>query len=457
MFVGGKGPRVVKKAEVEQCYCPTPDAEDWAGHYGCRAEEPQIKRDFENFPRISKDAVASTLAQLQKNEHNCFVHYITRDNRLYGKAYGMWQGFKQYTDEMLLSLMRRVVVPDTEFIFNLGDWPLGNGTQRGLPIISFCGSASSTDIVVPTYKLFLATVFGKDLENVRDVDARAFSVGGGWARKWDKMVWRGRDSNPLRVKFVDEIAASYPHLIDANISKNQMNYYPSELDRLNDKLLQAGKKVERISFFNFWKYKYLLSIDGTVAAYRIPALLAGNSALFLPASPWYEHFYSQLEPWVHFVPVKEDLGDVVQQLLWARKHDAAVKNISRNARLFARDHLTAEQVYCYYFKVLHTYNESMDYVVAVPGNYQESRQPEPPAHLKCKCSRKRKRLVRDSSPQPHSPQSPDLATSSTSTSHPLPPPPRDPSSLDSTPSADPEINEEWVGPVFRSAGAVAEL
>jgi len=36
----------------------------------------------------------------------------------------------QYTDEMLLSLMRRVLVPDTDFIFNLGDWPLGNGTQQ---------------------------------------------------------------------------------------------------------------------------------------------------------------------------------------------------------------------------------------------------------------------------------------------------------------------------------------
>jgi len=197
VYVGGKGPRAIKRAEVEQCYCPASDVEDWAEHYGCRADEPQISHDFENFAHISKVAVATTLARLQTSDRNCFVHYMTRNNRLYGKAYGMWQGFKQYTDEMLLSLMRRVAVPDTEFIFNLGDWPLGNGTQQvppirplavradctdlrskdrtfprmhvhtdkrnhtqGLPIISFCGSNASTDIVVPTYKLFLATVFG---------------------------------------------------------------------------------------------------------------------------------------------------------------------------------------------------------------------------------------------------------------------------------------------------------
>jgi hypothetical protein len=207
VYVGGKGPRAIRRAEVEQCYCPASDVEDWAEHYGCRADEPQISHDFENFPRISKDAVASTLTRLQTSERNCFVHYMTRDNRLYGKAYGMWQGFKQYTDEMILSLMRRVTVPDTEFIFNLGDWPLGNGTQQvlcpvfatwlcvynatdpnsrvdavahvhvpthacnhtqGLPIISFCGSNSSTDIVVPTYKLFLATVFGTDSERASE-------------------------------------------------------------------------------------------------------------------------------------------------------------------------------------------------------------------------------------------------------------------------------------------------
>ena len=28
----------------------------------------------------------------------------------------------------------------------------------------------------------------------------------------------------------------------------------------------------------------------------------------------YEHFYSELEPWRHFVPVQADLSDLVQQV-----------------------------------------------------------------------------------------------------------------------------------------------
>jgi hypothetical protein len=48
---------------------------------------------------------------------------------------------------------------------------------------------------------------------------------------------------------------------------------------------------------------YILSVDGTVAAYRLPALLAGDSAVLLPASPWREHFYAELVPWEHYIPV----------------------------------------------------------------------------------------------------------------------------------------------------------
>lgn len=72
-----------------------------------------------------------------------------------------WQGFKQYSDEMLLSLARRVRLPDTELLWNLGDWPQANGTARGLPVFSWCGGRGADDVVLPTYKLTLGTVFGK--------------------------------------------------------------------------------------------------------------------------------------------------------------------------------------------------------------------------------------------------------------------------------------------------------
>ena len=51
-------------------------------------------------------------------------------------------------------------------------------------------------------------------------------------------------------------------------------------------------------------------MDGTVAAYRFPYLLAGNSVVLKQESPYYEHFYIDLKPWVHYVPIQRNLQDV---------------------------------------------------------------------------------------------------------------------------------------------------
>ena len=47
-----------------------------------------------------------------------------------------------------------------------------------------------------------------------DVDGKCHGAGGGWGRKERRAVWRGRDSNPLRVRLVDEVAPRHPDLLD---------------------------------------------------------------------------------------------------------------------------------------------------------------------------------------------------------------------------------------------------
>jgi hypothetical protein len=56
-------------------------------------------------------------------------------------------------DAILLSLARKVVLPDIEFFVNLGDWPLVPDTSALYPIFSWCGSENTKDIVMPTYDI----------------------------------------------------------------------------------------------------------------------------------------------------------------------------------------------------------------------------------------------------------------------------------------------------------------
>ena len=47
----------------------------------------------------------------------------------------------------------QVKLPDLEFFSNLGDWPLSERKKPPIPILSWCGSDETFDIVMPTYDL----------------------------------------------------------------------------------------------------------------------------------------------------------------------------------------------------------------------------------------------------------------------------------------------------------------
>lgn len=65
------------------------------------------------------------------------------------------------------------MLPDVEFYINVGDWPLETRTVGVLPILSWCGSTDTRDIVLPTYDVTHST-----LETMRGVTNDLLSVQG---------------------------------------------------------------------------------------------------------------------------------------------------------------------------------------------------------------------------------------------------------------------------------------
>lgn len=60
--------------------------------------------------------------------------------QLYRRCFGEYTGFRIFVDAAFTSLMRKMYLPNTEFIFNLGDWPLVKKGYDIIPIIGWCGS-----------------------------------------------------------------------------------------------------------------------------------------------------------------------------------------------------------------------------------------------------------------------------------------------------------------------------
>lgn len=328
------------------CNCPV-DYKEWLGQLECPSVDPQILADLALFPEVDmRKALREALRRFDRPGSVSFCHYAVINNEVYRKCYGEHVGFSMFMDQILLSLARKVTLPDVELLVNLGDWPLERKNHHGfrIPFFSWCGSSETSDIVMPTYDLTESS-----LEAMGRVTLDILSVQGHGGPRWrDKEplgFWRGRDSRQERLDLV-ALSRRHPNLLNASLT----NFF-----FFRDKMDFYGPKATHISFFDFFKYKYQINVDGTVAAYRLPYLLAGTGLVFKQDSDYYEHFYPRLVPMKHYIPFQHDLSDLVERLIWARNNDEQAQQIVRSAQQFALDHLLPHHVFCYHGQLLQEY------------------------------------------------------------------------------------------------------
>lgn len=303
-----------------------------------------------------------------------FLYYLLVLFQVYRTCYGQHVGFKMFMDNILLSLGRKVQLPDMEFIVNLGDWPLEHRsrTKDPLPLFSWCGSDETYDIVMPTYDLTESSLEmqGRVMLDMLSVQAHP---GPRWNNKSSKAFWRGRDSRQERLDLVS-LSRQHPDKIDAALT----NFF-----FFRDREHIYGPKVPHVSFMDFFEYKYQISLDGTVAAYRFPYLLGGDSVVLKQDSVYYEYFYKQLQPFVHYVPFKRDLSDLLEQLDWAINNDEKVKEISRKAQEFAKNNLLPHDVFCYHAVLFKEWSKRLLHIPSIPEEMELVPQESEP----CPCDK----------------------------------------------------------------------
>ncbi|XP_031632184.1 protein O-glucosyltransferase 2-like [Contarinia nasturtii] len=356
--------KISGKVFSDKCRCPQ-KIEQWIRTMDCEASYEQIDYDLKPFNRVNfTEVLPKILKTFDRPGSISICNYIVKNNEIYRKCYGQHTGFKMFVDKLLNALVRLVEIPDLEFVVNLGDWPLVkkggiSRTSRPLPIFSWCGSDESFDIVMPTYDLMES-----GLEAMSRVSVDILSVQKSntvWNEKQPIAFWRGRDARRERLHLID-IARKNPELF--NVSLTNFFFF-------RDEEAKYGPKTSHISFFEFFNFKYQINIDGTVAAYRFPYLLAGNSVVFKQESPFYEHFYKQLSPMYHFIPIKRDLSDLVDKIYWAQNNDKAAYRISQQAQNFVNNNLTADKLLCYYVTLFQKWSERLINPIKIRGDLEK--------------------------------------------------------------------------------------
>ena len=99
-------------------------------------------------------------------------------------------------------------------------------------------------------------------------------------------------------------------------------------------------------------YKYIIHICGHVGAYRLSLEMAMGSVILLVDSAWNIWYKHMLVEYVHYIPIKEDLSNLLEKIKWCRENDSKCKEIARNARDFYDQYLNKNSILDYLQKVL---------------------------------------------------------------------------------------------------------
>jgi hypothetical protein len=283
--------------------------------------------------------------------------------------------------DLLLTLCKERSVPDIELFFNRRDFPLikkddtepyehiynsekmplsSHRYDKYCPILSMVTTNQHTDIPFPTMEDW-ARVESQEDGKLFYPDFKDYKIefNMNWESKKPTAVFRGastgcgvtvNDNPRLYLASLKSPIENGEPLIDAGITK--WNCRPRKIMK-HDYLEVIHPKLLNISLSSFItpkeqsNYKYIINVDGHVSAFRLSLELSTGSVVLLQDSKYRVWFRKYLKEYVHYVPIKEDLSNLYEQIRWCRNHDAECKEIAKNALEFYKMYLTKDGILDY--------------------------------------------------------------------------------------------------------------
>lgn len=347
---------------------PPPQTLDWI--------EKAVDREFAPYSKkgISLDCIEKSWNSLQNKPE------YRRYKIINSKVYGLPGKIKN----LLELLVATYPIPDVDFIYFNEDRIKKSFVKRKPDRYQAPIFVSAKDASLSQFILFSDWLYDpKDLTqgwNAISQSINTHQTDHPWERKVEKLFWRGSpfDGNHFgmytfqnwkslpRGQLVYQ-SRQFPDLIDAAFSQYPDQCVSLDLDRC---LVEMGPQ-SFVSIVDQLSYKYHLLIDGVTCTFPGThwKLLSG-CVPFKQQSSDIMYFYPELIAWKHYIPVRRDLSDLCQKILWARAHDNEAKQIADNARNFALTHLMPEQILLYCRAVLVRYAQLQTFQPSYSSNLE---------------------------------------------------------------------------------------
>jgi len=247
-------------------------------------------------------------------------------------------------------------VPEGMWILNLSDalilrkdrqipWEiLGSGSLPEqfhgpmLPILAGSGREGFEDMAIPNYDDVRVAM---EYDSIPEAETD-------WDKKDEKVVFRGSSTGcgitpetnmRLKVSKLD-----FPWL-DAGITTLTKNPKYDPVHGIGVIKAEDAKKVPRMSFGEQSKHKFILNIDGNIAAFRLLTWMQTGSVIFSVKSDYYLWFAHKLVHRKNYIRIKPNLSDLQKQYEWCLQNDDKCRQIAKAGLELSKKLLTKKVIF----------------------------------------------------------------------------------------------------------------
>lgn len=299
--------------------------------------------------------------------------------------------------DMLEVLCQTRQVPDIEFFLNKRDFPilkrnltepyeslynnrnlplLSHKEDKYYPILSMTSSDDFADIPIPTLEDWARVANIEDNKFFDPPRSYRYNFNHNFSSKKPIALFRGAstgegtdiDTNMrLKVAYLSSLGQldtdGIP-LIDAGITKwntrIRKQFGVEHLTTIDYTKLPFGL-VSPLTPEQQSDYKYIINIDGHCSAFRLSLEMGMGCVILLVQSKYKMWFGDMIKPWIHYVPVKSDLSDLIQQIKWCKRHDQECNKIVQNCLDFYYTKLSKKGILDYMQLLLTKLRKNMGY------------------------------------------------------------------------------------------------
>jgi Glycosyl transferase family 90 len=125
------------------------------------------------------------------------------------------------------------------------------------------------------------------------------------------------------------------NVFDAKLTNIVQASDAEEARKIREYVDSRGLLSTHVPQIDFVKYRFQIDIDGNSNSWSfLPKLMMG-ACLLKVVSRWRQWYYDGLHPWEHYVPVKNDLSDLEEQVAWCLENGEQARQIATNGMKFA--------------------------------------------------------------------------------------------------------------------------